>query len=293
MILSIFFIILFSLIPIVLWAYGHLYLSPSLWNQRRFFFGMFSGWFSVALISLLHTELLQSGWIRFWALWLIFWVLFWVIWIITLYGSKYIRWFLRKLALLHGVIFLLVYIIFFLLEKLIPVSFFSVGLFVALSGLIFSASLEEGIKHLSTLGTSASSFRFSRADFLAFTLFITLWFVFIENILFFIQIFNQWTIAIIQVGCMRLLFALLAHFFAASICVVWWWKALSYGVFSYKYSLFFFIGFILSVLAHTLFNFLIIENLFLGILLFSLIAYIFITRWMLSSDQEINLLKDK
>ncbi len=293
MILSIFFIILFSLIPIVLWGYGSLYLSPSLWNQKRFFLGMFSGWFSVALISVLHGELLQAGWIRFWALLFIFWVLFGVIFLLTRYGSAYIRVFLRKLALLHGVIFLATYGIFFLLEKIIPLSFFSVWLFVAFSGLIFSASLEEGMKHLSTLGASASSFRFSRSDFLSFTLFITLWFVFIENLLFFIKIFDQGAKVIVQVWCMRLLFALLAHFFAASICVVWWWKALSYKVFSFRYSVLFFLGFILSVLAHTLFNFLITENFLLGIILFSIVAYIFVTRWILSTQEEFNLLRNE
>lgn len=293
MILSIFFIILFSLVPIVLWGYGSLYLSPSLWNQKRFFLGMFSGWFSVVLISLLHGELIESGWIRFWALLLIFWVLFGVIFLLTRYGSVYIRVFLRKLALLHGVIFLITYSIFLLLEKIIPLSFFSLWLFGVFSGLIFSASLEEWMKHLSTLGTSASSFRFSRSDLLSFTLFITLWFVFIENLLFFIKIFDQWTKIIIQVWSIRLLFALLAHFFAASICVVWWWKALSYRVFSFRYSVFFFLGFILSVLVHTLFNFLITQNFLLGIILFSFVAYVFVTQWILPTREEFNLSKNE
>lgn len=292
MILSLLFILIFSLIPIVLWGYGVTYLSSSISNQSRFFFGMTSGAFSVGLITLFHRELMIPGWIRIGFIGCLLFLFLIAIWILTQRGSMYIRVFLRKLALFHVCIFFISYWFFFLLGRLMPLSALPLWLFSAFSGFLFSAALEEWMKHLSTLGVSARSFRFSRSDFLIFTLFITLGFILIENLIFFIKALDQWPGVIFQIGSTRILFALLAHSFAASICVVWWWKALSYRIFSLKYSLFFLLWFLLATLAHTLFNIFLAQNFFWGILLFSIVAYMFITRWMLPIEGEVNFSKN-
>lgn len=292
MILSIFLIILFSFVPVVLWWYGVTFLSSQLWNRGRFLVGMFSGGFSVGLITLFQSELLASWWGKFIASCTIFLILFSGIWILTASGSPYIRVFLRKLALLHGVLFLLCASIFFLLWKILPLSVFSVGFFSAISWLIFSVSFEEGMKHLSTLWLSARSFRFSREDFLIFTLFVTLGFVSIENLIFLFEALDQGPKIIFQIGISRILFALLAHFFAASICVFFWWKALSYKVFWWKYSFYFLLGFLLAISVHTLFDLLVQKNSFVGILIFTIVAYMFTTRWMISDSQEVDLSKN-
>ncbi len=289
MILSFFLIIIFSLIPVALWWYGVTFLSPYIWNRRRFFIGMLSGWFSVGLITLFQTELLAWWWQEILASFLIFLILIIGVWILTASGSPYIRVFLRKLALLHGILFLVCAGIFFLLWKIIPVSFFSIGFFSAVSWLIFSVSFEEGIKHISTLWLSARSFRFSREDFLVFTLFVTLGFVSIENLIFLIKSWDQGPKIIFQIWVSRILFALLAHFFAAGICVCFWWKALSYKVFGWKYSFFFLFWFLLAISAHTLFDLFVQKNSFTGILLFTIVAYCFTTRWMILPSRDVDL----
>lgn len=87
---------------------------------------------------------------------------------------------------------------------------------------------------------------------------------------------------VLRTGFSRSIFSLLAHFFAASICVVWWWKALSYRAFSWQYIGLFFVGFASAVLAHTFFNFLIEANSLLGVVVFSAVAYVMTTKWMQS-----------
>lgn len=154
------------------------------------------------------------------------------------------------------------------------------NVFPVLIGIIFAATLEEGVKHISSIGLTAREFRFSRRELLIFSFFITLGFVFCENLLYFVLALHSSPGTLIAIGFSRSIFSLLAHLLSASICVLFWWKALSYGVFSLRYSIIFILGFIGAVTAHALFNTLIQSNNLLGVILFGGVSYIAWTKWM-------------
>ena len=147
-------------------------------------------------------------------------------------------------------------------------------------GFFFVASIEESLKHLSSVGLTAKEFRFTRRDLLIFAFFITLGFVFVENILYLKEAFPHGLSSLMLTGMSRSFFSLLAHLLSASICVMFWWKALSYGVFSLKYSAIFLGGFILSSIAHALFNSLVDHAPYWTVILYAVVAYITFTQWL-------------
>lgn len=168
------------------------------------------------------------------------------------------------------------------MQKVVPSGTISVAMFSSLVGIIFAATLEEGVKHISSIGLTAREFRFSRRDLLVFSFFITLGFVFCENVLYFILAFHSTPGTLLAIGISRSIFSLLAHLLSASICILFWWKALSYGVFSIRYSITFVFGCIIAIASHALFNFLIQSNNLLGVILFGIVSYIAWTKWMVS-----------
>ena len=284
-IISIISCILFALFPIFLWGYGVNMLSHHEWNRARFWYGMVWGWISVLLIYILRNVLWQSSLLQIIVLWGILSVVLCFVWVATAKGSVYVKVFLRKIAFLHAAIFLFLYTV---LE--VGISFLSpymntlLPMVAGVSGFLFAASLEESMKHLSSVGLTAKEFRFSRRDLLVFGFFITLGFVFIENTLYLIKAFPQWLPVIFLTGMTRSVFSLLSHLFAASICVMFWWKALSYGVFSWRYILTFLWGFLLASIAHMTFNQLIASWHMIVTLLYILIAYIAFTQWLVLDE---------
>lgn len=205
--------------------------------------------------------------------------------LMSAHGSAYVKVFLRKTALLHAGLFLILYIllesgIFFLLPRgmnLLPL----VG---SISGFLFAAAIEESTKHLSSVGLTAKEFRFSRKDLLIFIFFISLGFVCIENLLYLVRAFPLGIYPLIVTGVSRSLFGLLAHLFSASICVMFWWKALSYGVFSLKYILIFLTGFILASISHITFNLLVSIAPLWSVLVYAFIAYFAFTQWLILDE---------
>lgn len=68
---------------------------------------------------------------------------------------------------------------------------------------------------------------------------------------------------------------------------MFWWKALSYGVFSFKYSVIFLLGFILASIAHMVFNILVDYAPYWGLILYAIMAYTVFTQWLvLDSESE-------
>lgn len=288
-IISIFLIIAFSLFPILLWGYGITFLSNHTWNRARFFTGMFSGWATVGLIMILSKFFVDSEMMKIGALVVLFFLLFLWVWIATARGSVYIRVFLRKITAIHMSIMFLCFLMIEFLGYFFPKDILPLILFSSVSTLLFASGIEESSKHLSTVGLTAREFRFSRKDFIVFTLFVTLWFIFIENLIYLIQIFPKWSGQILYLGFMRITFAFLAHFLAASICVVTWWKALSYAVFSWKYIGLFFFGYIAAITSHALFNLMLDRGFFTGIIIFSIISYIACTQWLIGDSLDSSL----
>lgn len=286
-ILSIITIVVFSTFPLLFWAYGDIFLRDHAWNRLRFFGGLFGWALSVGIIMMFET---YFSWNNLAILGGLIWVL-WLLSVIMLYaiknGSPYIRWFLYQILWLHFAL-LVVMIGFWFFGRYMTVStsipFLSLGWIV---GFFISAYLEEGVKHISSIGLSSRDFRFSRRDLLLFTFFITLGFVMLENILYLIRAYDEGWKNIVFTGLYRLFFALPLHVFAASICVMLWWRALSYRLFSLRYILYFISGFIIATLVHTLYNHLIDGGYFFPLIILTGVGYMAFTQWIIGEEEDV------
>jgi hypothetical protein len=147
-------------------------------------------------------------------------------------------------------------------------------------GYFLSASMEEGLKHLSALGLNANDFRFSRIDLILFSFFVTLGFVTIENMIFLGYLFDEAPQTMFFAGIGRILFALPVHVLAATICALFWWKALSYKLFSPLYVYYFVLGYLLASLVHMFFNYASTTELTLILPIMAIGSYMYFTYWI-------------
>lgn len=263
------FVILVTLFPVYLWAYGISRMGYEVFHRKRFILGLLVGSFSV--FGLFFFSFLEKTYELhlFWygCFFLVFLAGF--VLLLLQWGSIYIRSLLQKLTLIHTLIIVTVF------SAIVFVgSFFDIPILSLIALQVIVASLlEESSKHLISLGTTGINLRFSREEILFLNFFCVLGFVFAENILYIGRdIFIEHTFSFFQWG-FRSFFTLIAHIFAASLCTFFWWKALSYQFFSRGYLFYFSLGFILATLTHALYNTLVGENLFIAIICFSFIGY--------------------
>lgn len=285
-ILSVICIIIFSLFPVLLWAYGAVFLSSHPWNRRRFIIGLLGWWCTVWLIAVFSSFfggnlLLQI--LTTIGVFLIIWI---GVVIFTQYWSIYIRTFIRKIIGLHILLISVSLFMYYGISHFFPTTPLTLSLFSGMSWFFIAASLEEWVKHLSSVWLSSRDFRFSRRDFLIFTLFITLGFVFFENSIYLIRAIPEWISSVIWAGITRSIFSLSLHVFAASICIVFWWRALSYWVFSWQYSILFLAGFALATTVHGIFNIAIQQWYTVVVIILAILSYIFFTQWLLYDDMS-------
>jgi PrsW family intramembrane metalloprotease len=284
--ISIILIILFSLFPLLLWNYGTLYLRDHAWNRGRFFAGIIGGIVSIGSILIFEKWLHTSGYSQIWAVVWVFIVLGAITYAIILYGSRYIRGFLRKILILHIALFVLLLMVWEWMSQHVSLDMRYFSFLSGISGFFIAACLEEWAKHVSSIWLSARDFRFSRRDFLLFTFFVTLGFALAENLAYFIGAYTSGTRSVFFTWVYRLLFALPLHVLSASICVMLWWKALSYGVFSWRYVVLFVSGFILAILVHSLYNLLIEKEQILLLIIFAGLGYMSFTQWILALEEK-------
>ncbi len=280
-ILSFILFVLFAFFPVFLWGYWVSLLSHHEWNRVRFLYGIIGGGLGVLVIWIFKMALQSTLILRMSALTGILLLMLIFVWIATARGSTYVRVFLRKISLLHALFFLLIVLVVEVWLQYLPLQeTLTLPILGSMAWYFFSASIEESLKHLSSVWLTAKQFRFSRRDLLVFSFFIVLGFSFVENIVYLYPIASGSIGKFIFAGVSRSCFSLLAHLFSASICVMFWWKALSYRIFSPKYCLTFILGFILACMAHVGFNLLVIANLYWGIILYAVIAYGVFTQWL-------------
>jgi protease PrsW len=134
---------------------------------------------------------------------------------------------------------------------------------------------------VSSLGLTSREFRFTRRDFLLFTFFITLGFVTLENIIYMIQEIERGALQVFFTGMSRLLFSLPLHVFAASVCVMMWWKALSYRFFSWQYIGYFSLGYIIATLIHGAYNTFLASGYIAPVIVLVALGYIAFTQWII------------
>jgi RsiW-degrading membrane proteinase PrsW (M82 family) len=124
-----------------------------------------------------------------------------------------------------------------------------------------------------SIGMTGKDFRFSRKDIIFFTFSVVLGFIFIENILYFFS----WILPVWQ-WIFRSIFTMIIHIFAATICAHFWWKALSYKLFSFRYFIVFFSGFVLAAMVHMLYNLSLQTGNIMVVIVFAIIGYMMFTR---------------
>ncbi len=277
-------ILFFSSLPLFLWGYGSVYLSNHVWNRLRFFAGMI-GW-GVSVLSILFFEKwLKStqGYESLFAIIGIFLLLAGIVWIVTIVGSPYIRWFLRRTLFFHIALFCILLLSWSYLRDSFVMTSWALSFLAGISGFFFAAFLEEGVKHVSSIGLTAWDFRFTRVDFLLFAFFVTLWFVAVENIVYLLQASN--ISAMISTGIYRMILALPLHILAASICVMFWWKAMAYELFSWRYTGLFVTGYLSAIAIHSLYNFLAMKGQLGLLIVIAIVSYIAFTQWILLSEE--------
>lgn len=284
-ILSILTIVFFSTFPLLFWAYGDIFLRDHAWNRLRFFGGLFGWGVSVGVIMMFERyfssdSIVIMGWLV---------GVFIFLSLIMVYtirnGSPYIQWFLYQILGLHFMILFILILLWFFGQylPLFPsIWVLSLGWMI---GFFISAYLEEWVKHISSIWLSSRDFRFSRRDLLLFTFFITLGFVMLENILYLMRAYDDGWKNIIFTGLYRLFFALPLHVFAASICVMLWWRALSYPLYSLRYIGYFGWWFIIATTVHTLYNQCIDRWYLIPLVVLTGIGYIAFTQWIISEEE--------
>ncbi len=285
-IFSLFIILLFTLFPLILWWYGTTYLSEHLWNRNRFLFWMITWSLSVLIIFMFWNIA------ALWVLWMIasFCILFLILWGITWWitrkGSPFIRWFLRKVIVLHSILFSIVFLLGILGNSIFSLWAWFIGILSGIGTFLIAASIEEWVKHVSTLGLTSREFRFSRRDFLLFTFFVTLGFVTLENAIYMFSVIWKWPWDVFVVGITRILFSLPIHVFSAAICVVMWWEALSFRFFSFRYIALFLLWYVGATFIHWMFNVFVNEPYIIPVFVLTGVWYFSFTQWIIQGDES-------
>ena len=273
--------------PLLLWGYGTLYLSQNIWNRNRFLFGMLGWAIAVFVIAIFgKSSVSGSSFLKIGSFILIFSVIGMIAWWATKRGSPFIRWFLRKALFLHSMIFCSVFAWTLLLKWVIPTSNSFLIFLTSIWRFLLAASIEEWVKHVSTLWLTAKEFRFTRRDFLIFTFFVTLWFSTVESAIYLFSHIDSWPWWILFIGISRILFSLTIHVFAASICVMMWWKALSYKMYSYKYIFLFVLGYMIATIIHGAYNILLDRSYIFPLIVLTWVWYFSFSQWMIAHEWE-------
>lgn len=267
-----------ALLPIYFWGYALTIFFRDDWSRLRFWVGIWAGSFSVCLVYILSLFPEKSVFLQGGVIGGFFLLLYLLIIILTFFGSSYARVFIRKIALLHAsIMFLSILAMTFMQHIFGEISLVSWVLFP----LLFSAFLEESAKHLGSIGLIGRDFSFSQKDVILMTFFVVLWFVFAENLLYFFD--GRWSL---PVWIFRSFFTLLAHIFLASICAYFWWKALSYRLFSLRYVATFFFGFLIASMFHFVYNSFLESGSMIGIFIALAWGYVFFTRALLPKIRD-------
>ena len=263
-----------AVLPVYFWGYISSMLLETPWNRRRFLLGMIIGGSAVAFVWMFsYLKNIEHLYI----------VLSWVFFIATLSiyvffliyrGSNIARVILQKVAIAN------ILVIFFLLLTSIYVigTYFPDAriLLIVIMPLLISSLVEESSKHLMSIGLMSQDFRFSRSDIILFTIFVVLGFVFFENLLYLFLSDSS-----IGTWIFRSIFSLVAHILAATLCAYGWWRALSYPPFSSRYILYFSLGFILAVIVHLSYNYILEKGSVIGLFAYMIMAYVIVTQGIL------------
>lgn len=264
-----------ALLPIYLWGYGVTLFFHDTWNRGRFFLGIAVGSVSLMVLFFLekyhHIHDILSLILMTW--FIIF--LYGMILILSFFWPRISRVFLRKIAFQSGcLIFFLILIstlLSFIFSAYSPITVFLTSFFLG-------ATLEEWAKHLSSLGLLSRDFHFSQKDIIFFTFFSVLGFIFAENLLY--LILGNFSL---ETWVWRSFVSLVIHIFSAGVCAFFWWRSLSYTLFSPRSIITFFLGVALASLIHASANLLLSSGHVFWLFVFFFFGYILFSRYIAKS----------
>ncbi len=271
-----FLVFLIALLPIYIWWYISSVLLDEPWNRRRFLLWIVIGWVSVLFVWLFSILKDSSYFYAALAIWIFIILLTISVFILIQFWSNFARKILQKIAIANIIIITCWIILLVFISLIIPESAI---ILIMIAPLIISSLIEESSKHLMSIWLMSQDFRFSQRDVILFTIFVVLWFVFIENILYFFRWqWGMWT------WIFRWFFSLIAHIFSAVICAYAWWRALSYIPFSLKYISIFTIGFWWAIISHMTYNYILQQGSIIWLFMYCIIAYFIITKSILKNS---------
>lgn len=263
---KIFVFLIVMMFPLYLWSYALTLSDKNSSSRAKFYSWLFSGIFSVGATFFLTDFLKNQNFFVFFAIFFIFLALaYGIIFIFSRFKSRLASTFIARVSLFHIVCLAFIFAIFFFSGKIFFGNFFLSGIFFAI---FLNAFLEEISKHFSSLALLGAKFRFSLRDLLIFAFCSAIGFTFVENFLYFF-LGNSSGFSLI----FRSIFTFSAHLLSAVICTVFWWKSLSYKIFSWKYFLFFIIWFCFAVGVHAIFNFALSSNFLIILLPYLFVSY--------------------
>lgn len=284
--MTILLISLITLLPITIWGYIFSYIDGDRLNKQRFIIGILAGVISVlpilfyeqifTFLNIKNSLIIFQDFTFFWYISLI--SIFFIFVIIfslgysLLFTENFLSiWKYVFVSLFTFLLFTFVLTIFiYLLDYIKMFSLFSSSKFNITFGnsvitgfklvvfyYIFIALIEELSKHTNFLWTSLN-YTNKIQKWILYSFFVTLWFVFLENILYIYNVYsNSWLgSSLFLVYFNRSIFSLMVHIFCSALLTYYFSKAyLKYN----KYMSFWFIktlffGVLLAVIWHAFFD---------------------------------------
>jgi len=282
---------LISFFPIVIWAYSFTYIDDNPINKKRFILWIL-GW-SLAVFPILNMDkildILDFKYLNvfyfaselksiltsfeFWLslslfLWLI--VIFsFILWAFLRNKFNILKIFIKNILVFLFFIFVSSIFLYFLNYLLLyidfkiddPIRFWSI-IFDTFKLIIFYyfivAFIEEAAKHFNFLQSDVFKIK-SIKDWVLYSIFIALWFSFVENILYLYNYYQWYWLnwELLKLYFFRSTFSVVLHILASSVVAYYFSKALLLyreKELSFPYLKIFLFWLVVSILLHTVFN---------------------------------------
>jgi len=311
--LNIIFIIFISFLPIVFWWYIFSSMSETQDNRKRFFLWIFAGILSVGPILYLDkiVDFVRLSFLNFFkystniisfinslsfsfSLGIFIFLIVFLSFSLSIFliKKREIFWVFLKNFLLFLLFWFLLWIIFYFLNifsthfqilnnNIWNNIYFKNILFNSLKLVIIYyiliAFIEETAKHFNFLWISVFSIK-TVQDWVLYSIFVALWFSFIENILYFWSLYKDlwFNFELVQTYFFRSVFSLMLHVFTSSVIAYFFTKAyLNFK--SKKYFQSIFIWILIAILLHFIFDFSLELGFNFVLILFFVIWYLYIS----------------
>ncbi len=313
-------IILITFIPISLWGYFFWYINNDILNKKRFFLWLFAWWLSVIPVLYLwdiakefsfyilniFAQISNFSFINVLLSFLSILIIFSLVPFFLFYSPPYTRQkffiFLKRL-LIFSLFFVVISIIFYLLnsifnsfgdftkplEKNLDITFWDIA-FNSLKLVIFYYLIIWVIEELSKFlffSYDKTLNIFNSKDWIVYAIFVALWFSFIENILFFKSIYENFWFwkELISTYFLRNIFSVFLHILCSSIFAYFFSKMYLKYQDSYNkiYIKTLFIWFLLSFILHWLFDIFLSFSMMFFVFLYIIFWYFYFT-YILNTD---------